>query len=104
MPPSLQHAANGHLTLALDCVGSALWSTLAHHLEDELGFARTGSEVKGVDEGIHHDFRRDELVLAAGWDNWSGDYLLSSSVEADDLLRKLFAGIGPDDTFRPGAT
>jgi hypothetical protein len=100
VPALLHHAANGHLMLELGSVDSALWSALAHHLEDELGFTRTGHVVTGVDEGIRQGFQRDELVLAAGWDPWAGDYLLSYCVAADDLLRALFAGIGPDDTFR----
>lgn len=100
MPPTLHHAANGHLMLELGSVDSALWSALSHHLEDELGFTRTGHVVTGIDEGIRPGYQRDELIVAAGWDPWAGEYLLSSCVAADDLLRVLSAGIGPDETFR----
>lgn len=49
-----------------------------------------GSTVIGIDEKIHQNFQCAEFTLAAGWDNWSGHYLLSDSVAGDVFLQKLF--------------
>jgi hypothetical protein len=54
-----------------------------------------------VDEGISQDFVKDGITISAGWDNWSGEYLLSTSDDGDDLLTKLFAAITSENVFSP---
>ena len=103
MKPELHTAANGYLSLEFGDYDSPLAPTIARFLESELSFCRSGPSVAGMGEGISPNFERDDLVIAAGRDNWSGQYFLSSSVEGDDLLRKLFSAITPNNTFNPDA-
>ena len=42
--------------------------------------------MRGLDEVIAPDFVRDNIRLLAGWDNWSGYYLLSENAAGDDFL------------------
>ena len=56
---------------------------------DELGFEREGEAVLGMDEGILSSFVKGGLTIAAGWDNWSGNYLLSESQAADEVLKQI---------------
>lgn len=58
-------------------------------LENELGFVRRGRTVAGIDEGISPSFLRADLEISAGWDNWSGSYLLANSDAGDAILRRL---------------
>jgi hypothetical protein len=90
MKPTLDTAANGHLTLNFNELSDTYWLALADNLIKLRGFKRLGSPVIGVDEKIHHHFQCAEFSLAAGWDNWSGHYLLSDSVPSDVFLQKLF--------------
>jgi hypothetical protein len=57
---TLYPATNGHLTLDFDDSPEVLWEEVVAHLLTE-GFVRKG------------------IALAAGWDEWSGNYLLSHS-------------------------
>jgi hypothetical protein len=99
--PFLTLAANGHLFLTFEEYASSLMRDISLHLERELGFKRTGPTVAGVDEGISQDFVKDGITISAGWDNWSGEYLLSTSDEGDALLMKLFAAITGENVFNP---
>jgi hypothetical protein len=90
MEVTLHTAANGHLTLNLNGSPENSWSTLSKQLVNEYGFKRSGKAVVGFDERIQQDFERSEFKLAAGWDNWSGHYLLSGSAAGDDFLKKLY--------------
>lgn len=90
MNPTLHTAANGHLTLNLNELPDSYWLSLAENLIKFRGFKRVGSPVIGVNEQIHQSFQCAEFALAAGWDNWSGHYLLSESVAGDVFLQKLF--------------
>src|SRR3990167_213269 len=90
MNPTLDTAANGHLTLSFNELSDACWLLLAENLIKLRGFKRLGSPVISIDEKIHQNFQCAEFSLAAGWDNWSGHYLLSNSVVGDVFLQKLF--------------
>ena len=90
MKPTLHTAANGHLTLNLNDESSECWPQIVARLESEFGLRRVGAKVLGVSEGIHPSFEGPEFTLLAGWDNWSGEYLLSESASGDAFLRKLF--------------
>ena len=101
--PLLTVAANGHLFLTFEEYSSSLMRDISKYLETGLGFARSGPAVAGVDEGISQDFVKDGMTISAGWDNWSGEYLLSTSYDGDALLTKLFAAITRENVFSPPA-
>lgn len=90
MSPSLHKAANGYLTLDFNDAPETCWKAVVHRLESEFGFVREGQTLSGVDEAIFPNFVSSSCTLKAGYDNWSGNYLLSESAEGDDLLQKLF--------------
>ncbi|WP_111448924.1 MULTISPECIES: hypothetical protein [unclassified Pseudomonas] len=90
MNPTLHKAANGHLALDFNELSDACWLSIAEDLTKLRGFKRVGSSVIGISEQIHQNFQCAEFNLAAGWDNWSGHYLLSDSVAGDVFLQKLF--------------
>jgi len=95
MSIALQRAANGHAMLEFGSHGSALWQRVARHLEHTLGFTRTGATIEAAGEGIVPSFARADVVLAAGWDEWAGDYLLADSAAGDAILRDLARQFGP---------
>ncbi|MCE6978194.1 hypothetical protein EI534_12505 [Pseudomonas frederiksbergensis] len=90
MNPTIHKAVNGHLSLDFNELSDACWLSIAEELIKLRGFKRMGSPVIGVSEQIHQNFQCAEFNLAAGWDNWSGHYLLSDSVAGDVFLQKLF--------------
>jgi hypothetical protein len=89
MTVSVHRAANGHLVLELGDASDAVWADLAARLVNEYEFTRVGSPVLGAGEQIHQSFQSPEFTLAAGWDNWSGHYLLSESVQGDAFIEEL---------------
>ena len=90
MEPLLNTAANGHLMISFEDRDSRAWLVARNYLELELGFQRGGQLVIGAGEGIHPSFSRDNIDISAGWDTWSGDYLLATYPAGDDVLRKVF--------------
>lgn len=91
MTVSVHRAANGHLLLELGDASDAAWVGLTALLVKEYKFTRVGSAVLGAGEQIHQSFQAPEFTLAAGWDNWSGHYLLSESAEGDAFIERLAA-------------
>ncbi|MCC8998135.1 MAG: hypothetical protein LM522_01350 [Candidatus Contendobacter sp.] len=81
-------AANGHVSLAFPKTTPWLAFRLALTLRFKHGFRREGRRVFGFDETIVPDFVRGDIRLLAGWDNWSGVYLLADSPEADTFLNE----------------
>lgn len=90
MKPTLNTAANGHLTFNLNECSDDYWLSLAEDLVKHQGFKRVGAPVFGLDETIHPSFECAQFTLAAGWDIWFGHYLLSESAAADVFLQTLF--------------
>ena len=90
MSPTLHKAANGHLSLDVNEWPETCWRLLEDELIKRRGFTRVGASVIGMDEEIHPTFHCAEFSLTAGWDHWSGRYLLSDSVEGDIFLQELF--------------
>lgn len=99
--PFLKVAATSHLWLTFEEYDSQLMGDIATYLEAKLGFARVGATVAGMDEGVCQDFVKNGIAISAGWDNWSGDYLLSNSDDGDALLRELFAAVSRENVFTP---
>ena len=95
MRATLHTAANGHLTINFNDSPPSSWREVSDRLEKEYGFARSGHGVVGLDETILKDFVSRDLTLAAGWDIWSGYYLLSESEAGDRFLTNLYAQIQP---------
>ena len=93
MNPSLYIAANGHVVLEFGDYDSLAYQQMCAKLENELGFSRHGPTVAGFDEGVCPSFLRAELEISAGWDNWSGSYLLANSDAGDAVLRSLYADL-----------
>lgn len=91
MNPSLSAAANGHLSLDFGDYDSVAYQEVCAKLANELGFARHGRTVAGLDEGVSPSFLRAELEISAGWDNWSGSYLLANSDAGDAILQCFYA-------------
>ena len=89
MNPSLHRAASGYLTLNFND-GLDAWLGVVRRLENVLGFVREGSTHQGFDEAIFPNFVSANCILEAGYDNWSGNYLLSQSAEGDKLLQEIF--------------
>lgn len=85
----LEVAANGR-TLATRPDGTALWNAWLKAWLRFQGFRRDGVEVVGSDEAIAPDYVRGDLRLNAGWDRWSGFYLMAVDEAGDDFLRSAF--------------
>lgn len=90
MKAHLYVASNGHLVIDLPDSSGADWEALENKIIDRWGFQRIGTTMVGLDEQIYPSLKRSDLTLAAGWDIWSGHYLLSECVSGDEFLRALF--------------
>ena len=88
---SISEAANKHVTIDFNDYDNPQWSEAENILEVELSFVRIGNKVAGIDEGIFRSFIKGDIKIDAGWDNWSGCYLLSTSEKGDELLKTLAA-------------
>ena len=91
MQPLLNTAANEHQVVSFEDQDSVAWLAATNHLEQELGFQRSGQPVIGAGERIHQSFSRGHVEILSGWDTWSGDYLLATCPAGDDALRNVFA-------------
>lgn len=92
----LARAANGRLMLENMQLSERDWQAVAALLERR-GFSRTGKTVNGADTVIYQDFVRDAITLAAGWDTWTGHYLLAGNAEGDRFLLELHQQIAQAD-------
>lgn len=101
MRPTLQTAANGHLTIDFNALPESHWEALTTRLMETGGFHRIGQTVMGLDEAILPSFQRAGLTLAAGWNIWSGHYLLSECAAGDEFLRTLFSELGNEGFLPP---
>ena len=86
---TLSRAANGRLTLEFTQPEGPQWRLTVRILQRELGFERDGETISGLDEGLLPAFVNDEIRLHAGWDHWSGTYLLSQCSGGDEVLSAL---------------
>lgn len=85
----VEMAANGHLTLSRPSAGPLLYSLLCWRLRLRHGLRREGREVISPDDIILPDFVTAGLRLGAGWDNWSGYYLIAQDGAGDTFLERL---------------
>ena len=91
--PELLLAANGYVVINFEEYDSKLWVEATKYLETKLNFSRAGNKVAGLDEGIFPSFVNGDVCIEAGWDNWSGNYLLSTCSGGDQVLNELFKRI-----------
>ncbi len=91
MSLTLSTAANGHLTMALNGLPESYWLSLVEHMIQVRGFKRVGASIVGLDEKINESFQCSQFSFAAGWDIWSGHYLLAQCAAGDRYLRTLFS-------------
>lgn len=99
--PLLLKAANGRNFLAFEAYDTPQWFAAVEWLTAQ-GFTRRSPftearPVIGCDEGIMPSFVREGVSLAAGWDNWSGNYLLAQCEQGDGLLVDLARHVGAVD-------
>lgn len=87
---TLTPTARGHLSLETDSL--PLWQVIEARL-GALGFTRSGPSVVGPDQTLFPSFTRDTLTLEAGWDIWSGYYLMASNDQGDAFLSTLAAAL-----------
>ena len=87
----IETAANGHLVLNWPTAGHLFYILLCAWLRLRYGVRRTGRQIVSPDDVILRDFVGKGLRLKSGWDNWSGDYLLSEDQAGDMFLSRLAA-------------
>jgi hypothetical protein len=85
----VETAANGHLILNWPSAGHSFYTLLCWWLWLRYGLRRSGHRVISPDAVILPDFVTAGLRLSAGWDIWSGCYLLSEDENSDMFLKRL---------------
>ncbi len=53
------------------------------------GFTEAGKQVVWLDEGILPSYVKQGITIAAGFDNWVGNYLLAECDRGDQVILKL---------------
>jgi len=82
---------NGRVRLEFGNLSWFGWWRIQHQMRQR-GFSREGPRIDGgPDERIFPSFRRDGILIEAGWDKWLGYYLAADTVEAADYL----VSVGP---------
>jgi hypothetical protein len=94
--PLLSTAANGHNWLIFDAHDSPQWHTAVSWLKREC-FVESGTSITAPDERIFPSFVRRSVAIAAGCDNWSGNYLLAQCGEGDQVLLALAGQVAAQD-------
>lgn len=94
MDMNLHLAANGHQMLEFGDLPAADWLAIVLRLVDGHGCTLVGAPVGGFDSQIFPSVQGAGFLLAAGWDIWSGHYLLSESAAGDDFLSRFAAELG----------
>ena len=91
----VERAANGRLKLSIQNPGLLDHWLLRWKLQAGYGFRREGRRILGVGEGIVPDFVRERLRLEAGFDDFSGIYLLACDDEGDRFLTEFAQELAP---------
>lgn len=94
--PLLITAANGHNFLTFEDYDTPQWRLAIEWFKRE-GFSEAGGPVVGLDEGILPSFVRQEVVIAAGFDNWSGNYLLAECEMGDQVIASVANHVSAND-------
>lgn len=94
--PLLTTAANGHNFLTFEDYDTPQWRLAIEWLKRE-GFSESGTSVLGLDEGILPSLSRRGVVIAAGFDNWSGNYLLAECEMGDQVISSVANHVSAKD-------
>ncbi len=94
--PLLNTAANGHNWLAFEALNTPKWNVALEWLKRD-GFVESGSIIRGIDEGILPSFVKQGVTVAAGFDNWSGNYLLAQCQGGDRVILELAKHVAAQD-------
>ncbi|HVK95971.1 MAG TPA: hypothetical protein VM571_14740 [Noviherbaspirillum sp.] len=86
--PLLLTAANGHNWITFEDYDTDQWFLAIDWLRRE-GFNESGAPVIGVDEGVLPSYVKQGVAIAAGFDNWSGNYLLAECDKGDQVILKV---------------
>lgn len=99
--PLLTLAANGHNWLTFEAYDTAQWFSAVEWLKRHR-FAEAGKPVFGGDEAILPSFVREGVCIAAGFDNWSGNYLLAQCHEGDQVILQIASRVSAEDRRAQG--
>jgi hypothetical protein len=99
--PLLTLAANGHNFLTFEAYDTAQWLSAVEWLKRNR-FAEADDPVFGADEAILPSFVRGTVSIAAGFDNWSGNYLLAQCHEGDQVILEIAARVSAEDRRAKG--
>jgi hypothetical protein len=94
--PLLTLAANGHNFLTFEAYETFEWLSAVQWLKKNQ-FSEAGQPVFGADEAILPSFVRGSISIAAGFDNWSGNYLLAQCDEGDQIILEVAARVSAED-------
>ena len=94
--PLLLTASNGRNWLTFEAYDTHQWRKAIEWLRHER-FLESGAPVVGADEGILPSFVRQNVTIAAGFDNWSGNYLLAECDEGDRVILDLANYVAAQD-------
>lgn len=86
--PALLIAANGHKWMTFEDYDTPQWRLAIEWLMRE-GFTEAGKQVVWLDEGILPSYVKQGITIAAGFDNWVGNYLLAECDRGDEVILKL---------------
>lgn len=94
--PLLLIAANRHNWIAFEDYETPQWRSAIEWLRRE-GFTESGAPVIGFDEGILPSYVKQGVAIAAGFDNWSGNYLLAECDRGDQVILKVANHVSAND-------
>lgn len=94
--PLLLTAANGHNLITFEAYDTPQWYMATEWLMQQ-GFTESGSHVLGLDEGVLPSYVKQGMSIAAGFDNWSGNYLLAECDKGDQVLLKVANRVSAND-------
>lgn len=98
--PLLMTAANGHNWITFEAYDTPQWHKAIEWLKRE-GFAESGAPVLGLDEGILPSYVKQDVAIAAGFDNWSGNYLLAECSKGDQVILSVANYVSANDRRSP---
>lgn len=94
--PLLLTAANGHYWITFEVYDTPQWFMAIEWLWRE-GFIKSGTPVLGLDNGILPSYVKQDVAIAAGFDNWSGNYLLANCDKGDQVILSVADHISAND-------
>lgn len=83
--PLLLTAANGYNWITFEAYDTPHWHKAIEWLIRE-GFTESGAPVRGLEEGIFPSYVKQGVVIATGFDNWSGNYLLAECAKGGQVI------------------